>query len=65
MDTESARAEIRYSLLSQDGDYANYFEIHPFSGWIRQIRTVNRSLIEQFNLTVKVFIQFSLLLKVI
>lgn len=54
VDTESGRAEIRYSLIGQADDYADFFEIHPVSGWIRQIRAVNRSLIQQFNLTIKV-----------
>ena len=55
MDTESKRAEIRYSLSSESSpDYASYFEIHPLSGYLRQIRTVNRSQIQLFNLTVKV-----------
>lgn len=54
MDTESKRAEIRYSLSSESSpDYASYFEIHPLSGYLRQIRTVNRSQIQLFNLTVK------------
>jgi len=57
VDTESSRTEIRYSLHDQDSNYANYFEIHPLSGWIRQIRTINRSSTQQINLNVKVLLK--------
>ena len=39
--------QIRYSLVPP----SDYFEVHPISGWIRQIRPVNEP--QQIELTVK------------
>lgn len=55
IDTDTSRAAVRYSF--EDGtpaSYRDFFEIHPNSGWVRQLRPVNRSEIAKFDLFVKV-----------
>lgn len=56
VDTDpSSRAAIRYSF--EEGNPANfheYFEINPNSGWVKQIKAANRSIVNKFDLIVKV-----------
>ncbi|XP_032795630.2 cadherin-99C isoform X2 [Daphnia magna] len=55
VDTDpSSRAAIRYSF--EEGNPANfheYFEINPNSGWVKQIKAANRSIVNKFDLIVK------------
>ena len=54
-DTESGDTQIRYSF--QDGsprNFGDYFEIHPSSALVRQLRPVKRSDISRFDIVVKV-----------
>ena len=44
---KASTQQIRYSLVPP----SDYFEVHPISGWIRQIRPVNEP--QQIELTVK------------
>lgn len=54
-DTDSYNAPIRYSFQDgSPGNFRDFFEIHPNSGLVRQIRPVRRSDTAQFNIVVKV-----------
>ena len=56
LDTDpSSRASIRYSFdQGSPSNYREYFEINPNSGWVKQIKPANRSLVNKFDLIVKV-----------
>lgn len=56
IDTDpSSRASIKYTF--EEGTPANfreYFEINPNSGWVKQIKAINSSQVNKFDLIVKV-----------
>lgn len=61
IDTDpSSRAPIKYTFEEgTPSDFREYFEINPNSGWVKQIKAVNRSQVNKFDLIVKVRIPFS------
>ena len=54
VDTDSNPAPIRYSFHDgKPSNYGDYFEIHPNSGLVRQIRPVRRSEVGHFDLVIR------------
>jgi protocadherin-15 len=55
VDMDSLNKPIQYSFLSgTPSTYKDYFEIHPQSGAVRQIRPVDTSVAKKFEIIVKV-----------
>ena len=55
IDMDSINAPIEYGFLSGNpSNYADYFQINPTTGVVRQIRPVDTSVTKHFDVIVKV-----------
>lgn len=64
VDMDTINSPIRYSFVSGVPDsYAEYFKIQPDTGAVHQIKAVEAATTKNFNIIIKVTVQFVLKLQ--